>query len=227
MTVPRTDLTDVGEAASAGMPAEHALLGLLALRESGSGHGYELARSFGPDAPLGNVIRLEPGMVYHHLKKLERLGWVEVAPGGAPERPARRPFALSPTGQQELLRWLAEPVAHTREIRLEFLVKLYLALQLKPALAIRLVDEQRAICSYLIESLSKKRHEGRSSRSDAPGVIRFGEMVLDMRVAQTEAALAWLDRVRREAAAVVSANIGSETIEPPQPPNAIRDENRG
>jgi PadR family transcriptional regulator AphA len=227
MTTPRTELTDAGEAAPAGMPAEHALLGLLAMRESGAGHGYELARSFGPDAPLGNVIRLEPGMVYHHLKKLERLGWVEVAPQGVPERPARRPFALSPAGRQELLRWLAEPVAHTREIRLEFLVKLYLALQLEPALAMRLIDEQRAICSHLIESLAKQRGEGTRSRGDDSGGVRFGEMVLDMRLAQTEAALAWLDRVRQEAAAVASANTGREAIGSSQPPAAIRGENRG
>ena len=58
------------------MVAEHAILGLLALSESGTGHGYDLARQFSPEAPLGDVVRLEPGMVYHHLKKLERLGWV-------------------------------------------------------------------------------------------------------------------------------------------------------
>ena len=227
MTVLRTELTDAGEAAPAGMPAEHALLGLLAMRESGSGHGYELARSFGPDAPLGSVIRLEPGMVYHHLKKLERLGWVEVAPRGAPDRPARRPFALSAEGRQELLRWLAEPVAHTREIRLEFLVKLYLALQLEPALAMRLIDEQRAMCSHLIESLSEQRGEDSRSRGDDSSGVRFGEMVLDMRLAQTEAALAWLDRVRREAAAVGFADTGNENPGTSTVSNSMRDENRG
>jgi hypothetical protein len=48
-----------------------------------------------------------------------------------------------------------------------------------------------------------------------------------MRLAQTEAALAWLDRVRREAAVVVSASTGSETPGSSQPPAAIRGENRG
>jgi PadR family transcriptional regulator, regulatory protein AphA len=210
MNAPRAEPAETTEATQAGMPAEHALLGLLAMRETESGHGYELARSFGSDAPLGNVIRLEPGMVYHHLKKLERLGWVTVLPDAAPERPARRPFALSQSGREELLRWLAEPVAHTREIRLEFLVKLYLALVLDPALAMRLIDEQREMCSRLIESLSEQRRHGRATRGDDFGAIRFGEMVLDMRLAQTEAALAWLDRVRREAAAVDVAASGKD-----------------
>jgi PadR family transcriptional regulator AphA len=189
-----------------GMPAEHALLGLLALSASGAGHGYELARHFGADAPLGNVIRLEPGMVYHHLKKLERFGWVSALPEAAPGRPARRRFALTPAGRAELGRWLAEPVAHTREIRLDFLVKLYLALLLDPSIAVRLVDEQREICARLVKSLTNRlRHEGEAN-SDDDRETRFGEMVLDMRLAQTQAALDWLDRVGRDAAAAVAGS---------------------
>jgi DNA-binding PadR family transcriptional regulator len=196
------------DAMQPGMPAEHALLGLLAMRENGAGHGYELARSFGPGAPLGNVMRLEPGMVYHHLKKLERLGWVTVLPDAAPERSARRPFALSPAGRDELRRWLAEPVAHTREIRLEFLVKLYLALALDRGLALRLIAEQREMCSRLIEFLSERGRDGEPHGDEAPSGVRFGALVRDMRLAQTEAALAWLDRVQQEAMAIVERNSG-------------------
>lgn len=197
------------EGSQSGMPAEHALLGLLAMREGGTGHGYELARSFGPEAPLGSVIRLEPGMVYHHLKKLERLGWVAVAPDASPQRAARRPFVLSPDGREELRRWLTEPVAHTREIRLEFLVKLYLALALEPALAVGLIDEQSEMLGHLIASLSEQRGLGAAPNHEEGAPARFSEMVTDMRLAQTEAALAWLDRVRQEAATFAAAADGN------------------
>jgi PadR family transcriptional regulator AphA len=190
---------DSGDSVVPGMAAEHAILGLLALSESGIGHGYDLARHFSPDAPLGNVVRLEPGMVYHHLKKLERLGWVMVVPGSGTGRSARRLFALSSSGRTELRRWLAEPVAHTREIRLDFLIKLYLALQLDPALAVRLVDEQRQQCARLVESISKRLHQGHVKETQDPDTASFGNMVLDMRLAQTRAALTWLDRVGRDA----------------------------
>lgn len=202
------------EASQSGMPAEHALLGLLAMREGETGHGYELARSFGHGAPLGSVIRLEPGMVYHHLKKLERLGWVTVTPEVSPERPPRRPFALTTEGKEELRRWLAEPVAHTREIRLEFLVKLYLALALEPALALRLIDEQHDMLGRLIESLSEQRGRGEAWETAEVGPVRFDEMVMDMRLAQTEAALAWLDRVRQEAAKVGADDGGDAPAAP-------------
>ncbi len=194
---------DSGDSVVPGMAAEHAILGLLALSESGIGHGYDLARQFSPEAPLGNVVRLEPGMVYHHLKKLERLGWVTAVPEADPGRPARRLFAISSSGRAALDRWLAEPVARTREIRLDFLVKLYLALLLDPALAVRLVDEQQDLSARLVESLSNRLRSVQDEENEDAPTARFGEMVLDMRLAQTRAALAWLDRVGRDAAMAV------------------------
>ena len=194
---------DAADSVVPGMAAEHAILGLLALSESGTGHGYDLARQFSPEAPLGDVVRLEPGMVYHHLKKLERLGWVLAVPEAEPGRPARRIYALSAPGRDELGRWLAEPVARTREIRLDFLVKLYLALLLDPALAVRLVEEQRDLCARLVESLSNRLRSGQADENRDAVTARFGDMVLDMRLAQTRAALAWLDRVGHDAAIAV------------------------
>jgi PadR family transcriptional regulator AphA len=198
--------------ATPGMAAEHALLGLLAVSESGSGHGYDLARHFGPDAPLGSVIRLEPGMVYHHLKKIERIGWVSVVPDVGQGRPARRSFALSPAGREELTRWLAEPVAHTREIRLEFLVKLYFALLLDPVLAVRLIDEQREMCARIVAVLSDRSRDDVSSGAVETRERKFGDMVLDMRLAQTRAALDWLDRVRLDALAVEETPEGADVV---------------
>lgn len=181
------------------MPAEHALLGLLAGTDHGSGHGYDLARRFGPDAPLGNVMRLEPGMVYHHLKKIERFGWVEGEAETAEGRPARRVYSLTAAGRTELARWLAEPVSHTREIRLEFLVKLYFALLLDPPLASRLIAEQREQCARLLEALAPTDAAGDESLPRESRERRFASFVRDMRFAQTRAAMDWLDRVGRDA----------------------------
>jgi PadR family transcriptional regulator AphA len=188
---------DAAESRS-GMPAEHALLALLARSDDGASHGYELARQFDEGEPLGNIIHLESGMIYHHLKKLERLGWV-TSSAASGERTARRTVQLTERGREELSLWLAAPVAHTREIRLEFLVKLYFALQLDAALASRLVSEQRASCLRFREALraeddADEQHDARS------GPFQFSWLVRQMRIAQTEAALTWLDRVGRESA---------------------------
>ena len=183
---------------AAEMPAEHAILGLLALNEGPQpGYGYDLARSFGEREPLGEVLRLEPGMLYHHLKKLARAGWVEAAvePQGA--RPPRRVYRLTRAGRAELGRWLAEPVRHTREIRLEFLVKLYFARRLDPERAVRLLAEQRETCRRLEESLADqlaRLDAGQTVESTEPEARAFTRLVLELRLAQTRAAGAWLDR---------------------------------
>lgn len=167
-------------------PAEHAILGLLYF-EQGGGHGYDLARHFADDQALGDVLKLEPGMLYHHLKKMARTGWVtvDIEPQGT--RPPRQVYTLTEEGTSELLRWLREPVRHTREIRLEFLVKLYFARLLDPDLAIELIrgqlDKSREMESGL---------ESRLGASVAPS-SDFARQVLDLRLLQTRAAITWLE----------------------------------
>jgi PadR family transcriptional regulator, regulatory protein AphA len=185
--------------AGAQMPAEHALLGLIVLA-GGEAYGYELARRFSAEDPLGEVFRLEQAMLYQHLKKLERLGWLTMELQPQEARPPRRMYGITAAGRAELDRWLREPVARTREIRLEFLVKLFLAIQLDRALASRLVTEQLAVCRQLVASI-----EGQMQMAalDAPapdavpeGDERFFErIVLELRRDQTRAAAAWLERI--------------------------------
>jgi len=176
--------------AAAVMPAEHAILGLLDL-DDGSGHGYDLARNFADGQPLANVLRLESGMLYHHLKKMERSGWVESTTEQQSSRPARQVYRLTDSGRTELQRWLAEPVQHTREIRLEFLVKLYFARRTDGALAMRLIDGQldamRAWLGMLSEQLAATDAFDGSDADRA-----FTRTVLELRIAQTQAAIDWL-----------------------------------
>ena len=171
------------------LPAEHAILGLLYFEDAG-GHGYDLARHFGDDQPLGDVLKLEPGMLYHHLKKLARTGWVtvDVEPQGT--RPPRQVYTLTDDGREELLRWLREPVQHTREIRLEFLIKLYFARQLDPKLARDLIRGQLET-SRQTESAIETRLAAYPLSTDD-----FARKVLELRLFQTRAAIAWLESLR-------------------------------
>jgi DNA-binding PadR family transcriptional regulator len=176
------------------LPAEHALLGLLSLA-GGTAHGYDLARQFRRDQPLGEVIRLEPAMLYKHLKKLARLGWLTMTTEDQAPRPPRQICHLTGSGEAELRRWLGEPVARTREIRLEFLVKLYFAMHLAPDLALRLVCEQQSVMLQLASSLAEQRAALLVTADASPGDdLYFQDLVLDLRLRQTRAAADWLDR---------------------------------
>jgi len=178
------------------MPAEHALLGLI-MREGGEAHGYELARHFESPSPLSDVLRLEQAMLYQHLKKLERQGWLSMTVQLQQARPPRRVYHITPAGRAELRRWLAEPVAHTREIRLEFLVKLFFAFTFDAELADRLIREQSSICEQLAASLQAQiaALEAREERDVQSSAGDFERLVLELRRDQTLAAAAWLERV--------------------------------
>src|SRR5690554_4818480 len=106
------------------MAIEQTLLGLLAIEPR---HGYELSKEFMPETTLGDIVHLESGMLYAHLKKLENEGWVTSRLEPQESRPPRRVFSITAAGQAELDRWLREPVSRTRDIRLDFLLKLYTA----------------------------------------------------------------------------------------------------
>ncbi len=181
-------------------PALYAVIGLLRL-EGGSGHGYDLARHIAPGEPLAEVIRLEPGMLYHYLKGLERLSWVSVDHQAQATRPSRHVYALTAAGRTAWDAWLREPVGQTREIRFTFLLKWYFANRTDPAAAAPLLAAQRATCARLVASLTAQLAVVPGApvddpRDDPTGVGNdFRRVVLDLRLSQTRAVVEWLDRL--------------------------------
>lgn len=164
------------------MAVEYALLGLLS---SEPRHGYDLAREFGQDTPLGEVVHLEHSMLYAHLKRLEGAGHIVATVEPQDARPPRRVFSLTAEGRAALDAWLASPVEHTRDLRLEFLLKLYTARTQSAALAAALIAAQEAVCARFVNSLTAQR----DAESDP-----FRLLVLDMRLAQNRALLEWLQQ---------------------------------
>lgn len=104
--------------------AEYAVLGLVA----GSGtHGFAVARVLAPAGEIGQMYSVARPAVYRAIERLIDTGLVrrmEAEPGQ--RGPQRTPLRLTATGQRRLDEWLERPVAHVREIRTEFLVKLAL-----------------------------------------------------------------------------------------------------
>ncbi|HMA33790.1 MAG TPA: PadR family transcriptional regulator [Chloroflexia bacterium] len=168
------------------VPAAYALLGLLA---GGSAHGYDLHRPFARGGALADVCRLPLNQHYALLKQLQRRGLAAatgVETSGA--APPRRRLAITPAGQAALTTWLATPVPHTRDVRLEFLLKLYFAGRLAPAQRWPLLEAQIGLTRALITRLER---EAAALSSQAPG--EFHRLVVDMRLRQNRAVLAWLE----------------------------------
>jgi len=178
-------------------PAEHAILALLALHD-GTTHGYDLMRHFAPTEPLAEILHLSQSMLYQHLKELDRAGWLTFEVERRETRPPRQVCHLTDAGRSELDRWLREPVGHTREIRLEFLIKLYFARLLDPELAQTLLLDQRAVCDRWRDSLSTQLAELPGPPPPATDASDFRRLVLSLRLAQTTTALTWIDEALQD-----------------------------
>lgn len=167
--------------------AEHALLGLIALRPR---HGYELSESFSPGGELGDIFRLHQSLVYAHLKRLETDKLIVGAFVSQGVRPGRVIYSITDAGAQVLRRWLDEPVAHNRDIRLAFLVKLYLSRQLPDHDTAALLARQLTAAQGWVAALDRE--------VDALPAGSFGRLTRDMRRHATAATVAWLASCQAE-----------------------------
>lgn len=168
-------------------PGAYALLGLIE-HAGGSSHGYVLLQEFAPGKPLADIVQLNPSMLYHLLKRLSARGWIvlERREGGPPR--TRQQCRITKDGRQELSRWYQSPVLHTRELRLEFLLKLALARMLNSDSIPALVNAQIELCHAWRESMIEE-----IGRLDDAA---FKSMVLSLRLNQTKAACRWLEEIR-------------------------------
>lgn len=172
-------------------PAEFTLLGMISLApEDGHIHGYNLNRRM-TEGAIGAIIRLESGMLYHYLKKLTQRGLITSTTEHQEGRPTRHLHALTATGRATLGAWLDTPVQATREMRLEFLLKLWFARHTGREEANILIRSQRAVIQSLIDSLEQQLRE----TPDATDDDRFMRTVIGLRLAQNRVVASWLDEL--------------------------------
>ena len=170
-------------------PAEFTLLGMISLApEDGHIHGYDLNRQM-TEGAIGAIIRLESGMLYHYLKKLTRGGLITSTTEHQEGRPTRHLHALTAAGRETFSVWLDTPVQATREMRLEFLLKLWFARHMGRERAATLTRGQRAVIQALIDSLEQQLREAPDVTNDD----RFMRAVVELRLAQNCAVASWLD----------------------------------
>src|SRR5215470_10508246 len=87
------------------MSLKYVVLGLLDQRPR---HGYELKRD--AEGLLGEGAELNPGQLYPLLRKLAEQGLITGQHVEQEDRPDKRVFTTTETGQRELMAWLDEPV---------------------------------------------------------------------------------------------------------------------
>lgn len=156
------------------------LLGLLMLRPR---HGYELYQEF--EAELGRVWQLGMSQLYAQLRQLEEAGLVAAHTEAQEARPPRRVYELTTTGREAFLTWLGQPTPYVRQLRVEFLARLYFYRYLSLPGVELLVGAQKEVCQAQML---------RFARLAAAEEDDFRRLVLEFRHGQLQAVVQWLDR---------------------------------
>ena len=166
-----------------GFPLDQALLGFLM---QGAAHGYALHER--AEQELGHIWYMGMSNVYGTLRELEEAGRVACALDDE-SYPPRKVYTITADGRSHFLAWLREPVPAMRDMRVEFLAKLYFfhALGLQGVEA--LLEAQERVCRERLEQLGL----GAGSVEET-----FDRIVNEFRRRRIEANLEWLTVVERE-----------------------------
>lgn len=157
---------------------------VLAMLAKEPSHGYELrARLNMALGPLGDDINA--GQIYVTLGRLEKAGLVTCErSAGSPDRPDRKVYGLTPTGQQRVADWLTE-VSWPKPDLAEFHLKLAAAAAAGLADPIGIVDSQRR------ELLRRLRDAQRAAMEEPEG--SDAGLLLEGIALRLQADLRWLE----------------------------------
>jgi len=157
---------------------EYALLGVL---RGGARHGYEIRHYI--EVHLGSTWYVSTSQLYALLKRLEGLGWLQSCVEIQQTRPSKRIFSLTPQGRKAFDAWVLSPAKHVRDLRVEFLAKLFFIKNLRLQGGGALVESQVDV----LNSLKEKQVDMQKRVQDG-----FQKLVLDARIANIECWIVWL-----------------------------------
>lgn len=162
-------------------PAEYPILGILTF---GPAHGYDVWRRL--TEGIGSIWKLGRSHIYALLIRLERDGLVVHERIGQENLPARNTFRVTTKGREVFTKWFESPVRHVRDLRLEFLTKLWFAQQVGSECERRVVECQLSACREKVQRLEAFRASSRSS---------IERRSLEFRLTILGAAFSWLQRL--------------------------------
>ncbi len=160
------------------MSPEYALLGVLM---AGPKHGYEVYNYF--SSSMDQFWRLSMSQTYALLKRMEKDGAVISKEEWQDNRPAKKIFSITRCGKERFLKWVFSPVNHVRNLRIEFMAKLFFIHQFNLKGALTIIDKQIVI-------LQEKLHLIQRSRETS--MDEFQKALHSFKIAQTVSALNWL-----------------------------------
>ena len=160
------------------LSAENALFGILM---TGPKHGYELYGYV--STKMNHFWDLSVSQVYALLKRIEHNGVVVSKEEWQERRPARKIFSLTQKGKKIFLYWVCSPVEHVRDVRMEFLAKLFFMRELHLKEGPSLIEKQIAVLEEKLRAIE---------RSKEKITDEFQTALYSFKASQTTATIEWL-----------------------------------
>ncbi len=160
--------------------AEYVLLGSL---YSGPKHGYEIINFL--RGSLGQSWYVGTSQLYAVLKRLEKERLVESWMEHQETRPSKRIFNLTNAGTKKFVQWIKSPSEHVRDMRVEFLAKLYFIKRYNFEWGAELLASQADILKEKRSALATLRKKEKD---------QYLRLVCSFKLATISAWLKWLER---------------------------------
>jgi DNA-binding PadR family transcriptional regulator len=127
------------------MSLEHAILGFLNYQPF---TGYDLKKTF--DASVRHFWPADQSQIYRTLARLQEEGKARVEVIDQSDRPDRKVFHITPTGKEELLRWLTSTL-EVESARSPQMIQVFFAASLPDEAVLKLFEEGAA---YMRQALA-------------------------------------------------------------------------
>ncbi len=158
---------------------EYVVLGVLM---SGDMHGYDIRKFLSEN--LEGIWHVSTSQLYALIHKLEDKALVTGCISSGENQLPRKVLTITREGKKRFTCWVTSPTQHVRELRMEFLTKLFFLRHLNLQGIDTLLKAQIA----LLMKLKEKVEYDWGRQKDA-----FGKVVLGFKRAQFEMCLNWLN----------------------------------
>jgi PadR family transcriptional regulator AphA len=173
------------------MSLEHAILGFL---NYGPSSGYDLKKVF--DISVRHFWPADQSQIYRTLSRLEDKGWVEMEVIEQDDRPDRKEYRITETGQVELHKWLTTPL-RPKEMRHADLIQVFFAGQLSDEEILVILERIAEKLRLLLAGYAQVPQESAEvcETVGSPREQYFWMLTLDWGIHSAQAQLEWLEGV--------------------------------
>ncbi|MCP4544081.1 MAG: PadR family transcriptional regulator [Chloroflexi bacterium] len=173
------------------MSLEHAILGFLNYKPFS---GYDLKKVF--DTSVQHFWPADQSQIYRTLARLAKREWVEVEVVQQEDRPNRKVYSITETGQAELRRWLTMPLP-THDERHASLIQVFFSGQLSDEDILATFEQEAKGLREMLKRYDQvpQRSADYAATINSPRETFFWMLTLEYGIKVAQTSLEWVESV--------------------------------